>query len=114
MLSVFTYINVKDTIGARELDISRVVGNTEPIRIYELLGKIGELDETTQRVVSHFNEGRENYRKRQWDAAIACFQKALAIKNDDGPSSTFVKRCTLFKNSPPPDEWDGVFDMAEK
>ncbi|MFQ5444064.1 MAG: CHASE2 domain-containing protein, partial [Nitrospinales bacterium] len=114
MLSEFTYIQAKEVIEARELDMIRVVGKSEPIKIYELLGKIGELDGTTQQLVSHFNEGRENYRKRQWDTAITCFQKALAIKSDDGPSSTFMKRCTLFKQSPPPDEWDGVFAMTEK
>lgn len=114
MLSEFTYTKAKEQIEARELDLIRVVGKSEPIRIYELLGKTGEIDSVTERVVFYFNEGRENYRNRQWDAAITRFEKALAINGDDGPSSTFIKRCSLFKKNPPPHQWDGVFEMVEK
>ena len=41
MISESTYEQAKDGIEARELDLIRVVGKLEPVKIYELLGKKG-------------------------------------------------------------------------
>ena len=39
-----TYRLAQHAVEARELDLVTVVGKSEPIRIYELLGRIGEID----------------------------------------------------------------------
>lgn len=38
IISEYTYEKVKDRVVARELDLVRVKGKTQPVRIYELLG----------------------------------------------------------------------------
>ncbi|MCB1315011.1 MAG: adenylate/guanylate cyclase domain-containing protein [Leptospiraceae bacterium] len=43
-MSEFTYERVKDRVYARELDLVRVKGKTEPVRIYELMGLKNEAD----------------------------------------------------------------------
>lgn len=43
-ISEFTYERVKDRIYARELDLVRVKGKLEPVRIYELMGLVNEED----------------------------------------------------------------------
>ena len=48
-----------------KLDLIRVVGKREPVRIYELLGKKGKIDETTKQILSIFNEGYELYKRRE-------------------------------------------------
>jgi class 3 adenylate cyclase len=35
-LSEFTYSQVKDRVEVRELDLTRVKGKKEPVRVYEL------------------------------------------------------------------------------
>jgi len=42
------------------------------------------------------------------------FQQALAIDPDDGPSQAYLERCRDFKQSPPPENWDGVYVMKTK
>ncbi|MCH8156871.1 MAG: CHASE2 domain-containing protein, partial [Nitrospinae bacterium] len=114
MISEFTYEQTKEHVEVRELDLIRVVGKREPVRVYELIGKKGEMADVLRRVLPVYNEGLKFYRKQQWEEAINCFQKALEIDAEDGPSLTYLERCTDFQDKPPPDDWDGVFSMTTK
>ena len=44
VISEFTFERVKDRVYAREMDLVRVKGKTEPVRIYELMGLRDEAD----------------------------------------------------------------------
>ncbi len=114
MISQFTYEMAKNDIEARELDSIRVVGKKEPIKIYELLGRKGEMDDFVRLILPHFQKGLEHYKNRQWEEGILCFEKALNLYEDDGPSLTYFERCITFQNHPPPPDWDGVFAMRTK
>jgi len=54
------------------------------------------------------------YRKREWQKAISLFQKALDKDPNDGPSLTYVERCKLYEQEPPPVDWDGVYILTAK
>ncbi|MBL4665222.1 MAG: CHASE2 domain-containing protein [Nitrospinaceae bacterium] len=114
MISQFTYEQVKEDIEVRELDLIRVVGKNEPVRIFEVLAKKGELSEEFQEILPIFNEGLDHYRNRRWEEGIQCFEKVLARNEDDGPSLTYFERCINFQTQPPADDWDGVFGMTTK
>ncbi|MDH5789131.1 MAG: adenylate/guanylate cyclase domain-containing protein, partial [Nitrospinota bacterium] len=88
MLSEFTYELAKDDIEARELDSIRVVGKKEPIKIYELLGRKGEMEDHIRLILPHFQEGLEHYKNQRWEEGITCFENALNLYEDDGPSLT--------------------------
>jgi len=114
MLSEFTYELAKNDIEARELDSIRVVGKKEPIRIYELLGRKGEMEDSVRLILPHFREGLDHYKNQRWEEGITCFENALNLHEDDGPSLTYFERCITFQNHPPPLDWDGVFSMRTK
>ncbi len=114
MFSEFTYEQVKDEVEVRELDLIRVVGKSEPVRIYQLLCKKGELDEETSKILDLYSKGLEHYRKQEWDSALDNFGAVLEISEKDGPSLTFFERCLLFQKESPPVDWDGVFSMKTK
>ena len=114
MISEFTYLKAKDFIEARELDSVRVVGRSEPVTIYELLGKTGSLDDVIRKVLPLYREGLEHYKSRRWTLAMACFENALQVRPEDGPSSTMLERCAFFKVNSPPDDWDGVYSLKSK
>ncbi|MEE9259114.1 MAG: adenylate/guanylate cyclase domain-containing protein [Nitrospinaceae bacterium] len=114
IISESSYSQVKEFVEVRELDSIRVVGRATPVKVYELLGKSGSLDEDMREIVSLFNEGLSCYRAKKWDAAIAEFELILKRRSDDGPSLTFLKRCRLYKENPPPPEWDGIFTLEVK
>jgi adenylate cyclase len=114
MISQFTYEQVKEDVEVRELDLIRVVGKNEPVRIFEVLAKKGELNEEFQEILPIFNEGLDHYRNRRWEEGIQCFEKVLAKNEEDGPSLTYFERCINFQAQPPAEDWDGVFGMTTK
>ncbi len=114
MISGFTYSAVKDHIDSRKLDIIRVVGKTEPIEIYELMGKKGTLPDKVYDCIEKYNIGLDYFNVRQWKKAQKSFNDALKILPDDGPSLTYVKRCEEFMKKPPSKKWDGVYSMKSK
>jgi adenylate cyclase len=114
MLSEFTYELAKNDIEVRELDSIRVVGKKEPIKIYELLGRKGEMADHMRLILPHFREGLKHYKSQQWEKGIICFESALELYEDDGPSLTYFERCITFQHRPPPPDWDGVFAMRSK
>ncbi|MBI3813480.1 MAG: adenylate/guanylate cyclase domain-containing protein [Nitrospinae bacterium] len=114
MLGESTYNAAKDFIEARELDSIRVMGKKEPVRVYELIAKKGEIAQQKRDAVESYNTGLSYYKQRRWRDAALQFDKALQIDAADGPSKTYIARCGEFSASPPPEDWDGVYVMKEK
>jgi adenylate cyclase len=115
-----TYAAVKDQgFLFRELDLIRVKGKFQPVILYELIGRQGETSvygdtEELRTRVDLFVQGRDLYRKRQWEPAQKTFQNILDKWPDDGPSRTYWKRCQEYLFEEPPSGWDGVFTMTHK
>ena len=105
-----TYAEVKDRFEAREIDLIRVVGKREPVRVYELLARGGQLSAERRKVLARFEEGLALYRERKWTTAVGVF-KAL---DDDPVARVYLSRCQQYQVSPPPDDWDGVWELTQK
>ncbi len=86
MISEFTYRAAGDIMEVRPLDSIRVVGKDEPVRVYEVLGRKGEVSRDKLDVVDAYVNGFNMYSERKWDEAIAHFQAGLKIDAEDGPS----------------------------
>jgi len=95
-----------DGLVARELDRVRVKGKKDPVRIFELLGRKGDV-QALEPLISRFSEGLRNYRERCFNEAREIFQSILK-DHEDGPSKLYIERCTNFITAPPPPEWDGL------
>jgi len=104
---------VREAFELREIDVIRVVGKTEPVKIYELLCPKGEIDARTAQLRAHFQEGIEKYRQRRWEEARICFAAGLEV-DDDEPCRIFVDRCREAEEQPPPYDWDGVYRVKTK
>jgi adenylate cyclase len=106
---------VEQSFVLREIDIVRVVGREQPVRIYELLAKAGTVLPSAQdKAFSAYAAGLEAYRQQRWDEALGLFAEALTLWPGDGPSRMLAERCQLFHKTPPPEEWDGVFEALYK
>lgn len=114
MISESTYVQVADEVEVRELDLIRVVGRREPVRVYELLGRKGQLPSEQAVIVQRYRDALEAYRGKRFEDACEGFQSVLELDPDDGPALTYVDRCQIFMAEPPPDDWDGVFQLTEK
>jgi len=109
-----TYAQAQAAIEARELDLIRVKGKAQAIRIYELLAVAGDLPPGKKEVVEMFLNGLQLYRQRKFSAAEARFRETLRLDPDDGPSRAYVERCTELAQVALPDDWDGVYTMHTK
>ena len=64
-----TYRLAQQAVEVRELDFVTVVGKTEPVRIFELLGRVGEIVPDTFELRDLFADALAAYRERDWDSA---------------------------------------------
>ncbi len=72
------------------------------------------ISEKTTKVLDLFSRGRKLYKLMQFEDAKACFDQALELEPDDGPSRVYQQRCAHYIDTPPPEDWDGVFVMTTK
>ena len=107
IISEFTHRFIQDTFICRELDIVRVRGRKEPVRIFELLGREDPFQQWSAFKVLCEN-GLRAYRSQRWDEGIGEFEKALKIRPDDGPAKLYLRRCTQLRKKGPSPKWDGV------
>lgn len=114
MISEATYKLVKDDVDVRELDVLRVVGKSEPVRVYQLLDRKDQTEGLISDMVIQFDRGMKLYRDGNYKDAMAAFRLALAIAPKDGPSETYIARCGQFIATPPPANWDGIFNLDSK
>jgi adenylate cyclase len=103
-----------DTLETREIDSVVVVGKTEPQRIFELLGRKGEVASERLALRDAYVEALDVYRRMDWERALAGFEDCLAMVPCDGPGKVFLERIAHFRVNVPSAEWDGVWPLAEK
>jgi adenylate cyclase len=96
----------------RELDLIRVRGRQAPVSISEVLEhhtaqSFPRMDE----VLFTFAEAVGHYRNRSWQRAEALFRQALAACPGDRPSQIYLERCAIYRDNPPPEDWDVVWTL---
>jgi adenylate cyclase len=97
----------------RELDLVRVKGKDEAVRIYEPVGMQGEVMQEKLDELARFHAAVQLYRNRQWDLAenqLNSLQQAM-------PSpiySIYIERIQQYKHLPPALDWDGVHNFESK
>jgi adenylate cyclase len=108
LISENTYVNVKDDIAVRELDLVRVRGKTIPVKIYEMIGRMGENPEE-EKMAQTFLKGLKETRRKNWEAALEIFGDLNKKYPRDVPTSLYINRIKRAITTPPPENWDGVF-----
>ncbi len=104
----------KNDVEVREIDLLRVKGKKEPVVVFELLARKGQLDDKKRRVIDVYLEGLTAYKMRNFSTACTRFSEAVALDPSDGPSRVYLERSTNYRQMPPPAEWDGVYEMTSK
>ncbi len=98
----------------RELDRVRVKGKDRPVAIYEPLGLLENVPKNVRQNLKRFNLGLKHYRSRHWDEAE---REIFALHQADPERKIYriyLDRIIHFRNHPPADDWDGVFDHSTK
>jgi class 3 adenylate cyclase len=103
-----------DAVETREIDAVLVVGKTEPQRIFELLGRRGEVGQARLALRDAYVEALDAYRRGAWEKSRAGFESCLAIDPCDPPSKIFLDRIAQFRLTAPCADWNGVWSLVEK
>ncbi|HAQ60466.1 TPA: adenylate/guanylate cyclase domain-containing protein [Candidatus Delongbacteria bacterium] len=108
-----TYEKVKDRFIFRELDDVSVKGKDKSVRMYELLGEIGDrIDEKVLKKAEKYSEALKIYRKGDFKSAYVIFEEIVS-EFGDRSSEVMRERCELMIKEPPSD-WKGVWKMDSK
>ncbi len=115
VISENTFRPCANLIWYRELDTIHVKRKTEPIKIYELVGlRSAPISEQKQEIIARYHQGREYYLNRQFRKAWIEFATIVEeIDPDDKAAILQMDRSLHFMKNPPPDDWDGVWTLAE-
>lgn len=114
MMGASTYGLAKQYVEVRMLDKIIVKGKTEPIDIYELVGRRGELSTDKAEVIGLYEEALKIHRERDFTGAIAKLEEGLRILPDDGPCKALLERIQRYLVTPPLDTWQGEYVRASK
>jgi adenylate cyclase len=87
---------------------------TEPQRIFELLGRKGEVAAELLALRDAYVEALDAYRRKDWEKALAGFEDCLAIVPCDAPSKLFLKLIVQFRVAGPSAPSNGVWPLVEK
>ena len=102
------------SVVARPVDLVRVVGREEPVRVWEPLCLATEDDPAARELARLFSEGLAAYLARDFQGAARRYEQALSLRPGDRPAAVLLRRCCAFAEAPPPPSWDGVHDAPSK
>jgi adenylate cyclase len=88
----------------REVDVVRVKGRAGAAPVYELVGRVGVKTD------SRFGDALALYRRREFASA----QTLFAQLEGDETAALLATRCAALAASPPPPDWDGVYEQRSK
>ncbi len=101
-----------------QIDLITVKGKHEPERVYALLGEQEVVNsEAFKNISALTREMLACYRNRDWDGAEKALQSALSAPDHFGLDeiyNTYRERIRNFRETPPPDSWDGVYAFDKK
>ncbi len=109
LISEVTRAAVADVMFTRPIDRVAVKGRNEGMMIHELIGDVGTVSEFDLRSVETYANALDRYLNREWTDAYRGFAATLELKPDDAAARVMLDRCDMYRVSPPPTDWDGVF-----
>lgn len=112
IISESTRTLIGEDFYCRLIDMVRVKGKQEPVKIFELIQE-GQPSPELKREVESFNEAFSLYQKKEFATA----EKILTGLNGDGGKvlyELYLERIENFKTTPPPQDWDGVYTFTTK
>lgn len=112
IISEFTKEAMGGRFYCRFLDMVRVKGKEQPVKIYEPLCE-DEPAESIKQEVERFMEAVGYYQRQLFDDAMPIF-KELHKANPLKLYKLYVERTETYQAAPPPDDWDGSFTFTTK
>ncbi len=98
----------------RELDMVRVKGKAEPVRIYEPIASSQSLSNLERESLDSWHAALTAYRAQDWTTARRRLESLHEAEPDRTLYAIYLQRIDQFEERPPPQDWDGVFVHTSK
>ncbi len=108
-------ISKKERFAYRLIDQITVKWKEKPVKIYELMAKLDNIENTTRNYIKQFEWGLDFYFAGDFAKAREEFLKlqVFSMGQDDPVLKVFIKRCAdLITN--PPENWTGIWKYDKK
>jgi adenylate cyclase len=113
ILSELTRERLVDRFVLRNLGSFRVMGKTEPVVCYELLG-VGAPKPEVEGLLTEFHRGLELWEGRGFKAAFELFTALGERYPQDGPTAYYASLCRELAAFEPGDDWQPIHTMLFK
>jgi class 3 adenylate cyclase/CHASE2 domain-containing sensor protein len=111
MVSELTARGLDDGYVLRRLDRLIVKGKSEPVVVYEVLGRKGEVAHEAEARAAAFERALSLHDARKFAPALEVFE---TLAPDDPPSAVYAERCKSYLSAPPARGWQGEFALKTK
>lgn len=105
---------VAGRMATRPLSRLRVKGKLVAIEVHELLGRPEELTAAQREFLEAYLAGYAHYAGRNFAAAAADFDRALAVISDDTVTRELLRQAQYYATQPPPAGWEPILTLDSK
>ncbi len=107
------YIKDDPRFAYRFIDRVRLKSFREPITLFEILIDNDPRFENKKNSIPYYLEGYTKFCKREWEPAKELFLK-VQHEFGLGVGSVMARRCDILSQSPPKQDWNGIWRMKDK
>jgi adenylate cyclase len=111
LASEATMVSTGKAFAWREVDVIRVKGRGQPVRIYEPFAEAGQQSPEQVARAEAYLLGLTRWRERDFAGAVRSFARAA---DSDLPSRLFMERAKKLSLNPPGDEWEPINTLEGK
>lgn len=115
LISEMVKENIKNEFFIRELDLVRVKGKNEPVKLYELISTSSDIPSNLKESTPLYVEGFKLYLKMDFQNAIKRLEESVKARGKkDKAAKMLIERCETYLKEPPSKDWDGVYTRTHK
>lgn len=104
-----------DQFLIRQLDVIKVKGKSEAVRVYEVYGERSDpIPEADRQYYHAYQQGLEAYLRRDFASALLHFQSALDHRPQDVAATLMIQRINTLDPAQLPADWDGSVTLTSK
>jgi adenylate cyclase len=113
LISDATVQALKNGFILRDVDMVRVKGKAQGVRIHELLGE-GEPEPELARFLELYHRALALYREKRWSESLDPFSQALKLRPGDATCQRYLTLAQKHHETPPAPDWEAVTVMDGK
>lgn len=98
----------------KEIDLVRVKGRSEPVKIYQPIGPEQEVDAEVLQDITEFHQAFSDFRKANWSDAALRLQQLAKKPEHKILADVYLERIEHLKDQDLDENWDGVFSHTTK